>query len=47
MCECSLSRTLTPGNAIRILILADLYYAKRLEKVATNFIAHNWIKFKN
>lgn len=47
MCECSLSKTLTPGNAMKILILADLHYAKRLEEVAINFIANNWINFKN
>ncbi|CAD6204161.1 GSCOCG00009893001-RA-CDS, partial [Cotesia congregata] len=47
LCEYSLSKTLSPGNAMRILILADCHYAKRLVAVAIDFIAKNWIKFKN
>lgn len=47
LCECSLSKTLSPGNAVKILVLADRHYAKRLEEVAIDFIANNWIKFKN
>ncbi|CAG5102326.1 Similar to spopla: Speckle-type POZ protein-like A (Danio rerio) [Cotesia congregata] len=47
LCECSLSKTLTPGNAVKILILADRHYAKRLKEVAIDFITNNWLKFKN
>ncbi|CAD6204159.1 GSCOCG00009892001-RA-CDS [Cotesia congregata] len=28
LCECSLSKTLSPGNAVKILILADRHFAK-------------------
>ncbi|XP_044575295.1 speckle-type POZ protein-like A [Cotesia glomerata] len=47
LCECSLSKTLTPGNAVKILILADRHYAKPLKEFAIDFITNNWVKFKN
>ncbi|CAD6204172.1 GSCOCG00009899001-RA-CDS [Cotesia congregata] len=47
MCEDFLITTLTLGNAVRILILADRYNAKRLKKVAINYVADNFVKFKN